>query len=119
MTFMNNTTFGILAHVDAGKTTLSESLLFTAGAIRTRGRVDHGDAFLDTDEMEKKRGITIYSKTARFEYAGRTYTILDTPGHADFSPEMERTLRVLDYAVLVISAADGVTQQVRLLEGYR
>ncbi len=69
MTFMNNTTFGILAHVDAGKTTLSESLLFTAGAIRTRGRVDHGDAFLDTDEMEKKRGITIYSKTARFEYA--------------------------------------------------
>ena len=96
MTFMNNTTFGILAHVDAGKTTLSESLLFTAGAIRTRGRVDHGDAFLDTDEMEKKRGITIYSKTARFEYAGRTYTILDTPGHADFSPEMERTLRVLD-----------------------
>ena len=115
MTFMNNTTFGILAHVDAGKTTLSESLLFTAGAIRTRGRVDHGDAFLDTDEMEKKRGITIYSKTARFEYAGRTFTILDTPGHADFSPEMERTLRVLDYAVLVISAADGVTQQVRLL----
>ena len=112
---MNNTTFGILAHVDAGKTTLSESLLFTAGAIRARGRVDHGDVFLDTDAMEKRRGITIYSKTARFEYAGRIYTILDTPGHADFSPEMERTLRVLDYAVLVISAADGVTQQVRLL----
>ena len=125
---MNNTTIGILAHVDAGKTTLSESILFRAGAIRRRGRVDHGDAFLDTDEMEKKRGITIYSKLARFRYAGRPFTILDTPGHADFSPEMERALRVLDAAVLVVSAADltaqsGADPQVmtlwRLLAHYR
>ena len=117
---MRNTTIGILAHVDAGKTTLSESILFRAGAIRRRGRVDHGDAFLDTDETERRRGITIYSKPARFEYAGRPFTILDTPGHADFSPEMERTLRVLDAAVLVISAADliacrGADPQVRTL----
>ncbi len=108
---MRNTTIGILAHVDAGKTTLSESILQHAGAIRTCGRVDHGDAFLDTDPMEKKRGITIYSKLARFETAGRPFTILDTPGHADFSPETERALRVLDAAILVISAADVMSQQ--------
>ncbi len=117
---MRNTTIGILAHVDAGKTTLSESLLQKAGVLRTCGRVDHGDAFLDTDPMEKKRGITIYSKLARFETSGRPFTILDTPGHADFSPETERALRVLDAAVLVVSAADlaaqnGADPQVRLL----
>ena len=117
---MRNTTVGILAHVDAGKTTLSESILFQTGAVKKRGRVDHGDAFLDTDEMEKKRGITIYSKLARFRIGNRPFTILDTPGHADFSPEMERVLRVLDAAVLVVSAADltaqeGADPQVRIL----
>ena len=105
--------------MDAGKTTLSEALLHSTGAIRTAGRVDHGDAFLDTDEMERERGITIFSKQARFvsERGGlrRTYTLLDTPGHADFSTEMERVLGVLDAAVLVISAADGVNGQVRVL----
>ncbi len=110
-----NITIGILAHVDAGKTTLSESILYKTGAIRTHGRVDHGDAFLDTDAMEKKRGITIYSKIARLVIDGQPYTLLDTPGHADFSPEMERTLRVLDYAIVVVSAADGVTEQVRTI----
>ncbi|WP_035779163.1 translation factor GTPase family protein [Butyrivibrio sp. MC2013] len=106
---------GILAHVDAGKTTLSESLLYTTGTIRKAGRVDHGDAFLDTFDIEKKRGITIFSKQARMEAFGREITLLDTPGHVDFSPEMERTLGVLDAAILVISAADGVGAQVRTL----
>ena len=109
---------GILAHVDAGKTTLSESLLYLSGAIRRQGRVDHGDAYLDTDSMEKQRGITIFSKQAQLslpDFGGLDITLLDTPGHADFSPEMERTLSVLDYAVLVISAPDGVTGQVRTL----
>ena len=148
---------GLLAHVDAGKTTLSEALLHRTGAIRSAGRVDHGDAFLDTDSMERDRGITIFSKqasfttkpvlslhpesaekTEKFEKAGETaktdktasrinknsggqthmervWTLVDTPGHADFSTEMERVLQVLDYAVLIISAADGVTGQVRTL----
>lgn len=148
---------GLLAHVDAGKTTLSEALLHRTGAIRNAGRVDHGDAFLDTDSMERDRGITIFSKQAsfttrpvpplrpetagkagKFEKAGerakpgrttshadtipgsrtqmeRIWTLVDTPGHADFSTEMERVLQVLDYAVLIISAADGVTGQVRTL----
>ena len=156
---------GLLAHVDAGKTTLSEALLHRTGAIRSAGRVDHGDAFLDTDSMERARGITIFSKQAsfttkpvlslrpesagkaeKFEKAGETaktdktasrinkisggqtqmervWTLVDTPGHADFSTEMERVLQVLDYAVLIISAADGVTGQVRtlwrLLEHYK
>lgn len=108
-------TIGILAHVDAGKTTLSEALLYTSGKIRKLGRVDHKDAFLDSYELERSRGITIFSKQAVFQYSGISYTLLDTPGHADFSPEMERTLQVLDMAILVISAADGVTSQVRLL----
>ncbi len=112
-------TIGILAHVDAGKTTLSESLLYHRGTIRSMGRVDHKDAFLDNNEMERERGITIFSKQAQFvskmEDRERAYTLLDTPGHADFSPEMERVLKVLDYAVLVISAADGVNGQVRIL----
>lgn len=100
------TTIGILAHVDAGKTTLSERILFETGAIRKIGRVDHGDAFLDTDAMERQRGITIFSKLARFSLEERPFILLDTPGHADFSPETERALRVLDLAVLVLSAAD-------------
>ena len=101
-----NITIGILAHVDAGKTTLSESILYMTGELKSQGRVDHKDAFLDTDEMERARGITIFSKMARFHVGGKRFTLLDTPGHVDFSPEMERTLRVLDYAVLVISAPD-------------
>ena len=101
-------TMGILAHVDAGKTTLSEAVLYLAGAIRKIGRVDHKNAFLDTDEIERERGITVFSKEARFETGGKEFTLLDTPGHTDFSSETERTLQVLDYAVLVVSGADGV-----------
>lgn len=106
---------GILAHVDAGKTTLSEGMLFEAGVIRTLGRVDHKDAFLDTDEQERARGITIFSKQARFVWNERHITLLDTPGHVDFSGEMERVLGVLDAAVLVISAVDGVQSHTRTL----
>ena len=108
-------TLGILAHVDAGKTTLAESILYTTGMIRTLGRVDHGNAFLDTDAQERNRGITIFSKQAEFSLNDRKVTLLDTPGHVDFSPEMERTLQVLDYAVLVISAPDGVQGHVQTL----
>lgn len=99
---------GILAHVDAGKTTLSEGMLYLSGSIRNLGRVDHGDAFLDTYEMERERGITIFSKQAVLRWKDMEITLLDTPGHVDFSAEMERVLQVLDYAVLVISGADGV-----------
>ena len=106
---------GILAHVDAGKTTLSEGLLYRAGAIRTLGRVDHRDAFLDTDELERERGITIFAHQAQFTLGGREFTLLDTPGHADFSAETERVLGVLDCAVLVISGADGVQGHTRTL----
>ncbi len=109
-----NTTLGILAHVDAGKTTLSESILYLTGSIRRQGRVDHRDTFLDTDEMERTRGITIYSKQAVFRYEDRLFTLLDTPGHADFSPETERALRVLDVAVLVISAPEIEREQASL-----
>ena len=117
-----HTVIGILAHVDAGKTTLSEGILYKTGTIRKAGRVDHGDAFLDTEALEKQRGITIFSKQAEFSVNGRSFTLLDTPGHVDFSPEMERTLQVLDCAVLVISAPEGVNGRVRqlwkLLEHY-
>ena len=99
---------GILAHVDAGKTTLSESILFETGKIRSQGRVDNGDAYLDTDRMEKERGITIFSKMATFELKDIAVSLLDTPGHIDFSAEMEKTLGVLDYAILVVNGADGV-----------
>lgn len=99
---------GILAHVDAGKTTLSEAILYTAGNLRKFGRVDNGDAFLDTYELERSRGITIFSKQAEVSMEDMDLTLLDTPGHVDFSAEMERTLQVLDYAILVISGADGV-----------
>ncbi len=114
---------GLLAHVDAGKTTLSEGLLYTSGSIRKMGRVDRQDAFLDNYEMERARGITIFSKQAVLNWNGFIITLLDTPGHVDFSAEMERTLQVLDYAVLIISAADGVqghTQTLwRLLKRYQ
>lgn len=106
---------GLLAHVDAGKTTLAESILYQTGSIRKLGRVDHQDAFLDTDAMEKARGITIFSKQAAVSLGEYEITLLDTPGHVDFSAEMERTLQVLDYAVLVISGADGVQGHVETL----
>ena len=99
---------GLLAHVDAGKTTLSEALLYESGQLRRLGRVDHRDAFLDTDAQERERGIPIFSKQARLSLDGLDLTLLDTPGHVDFSSEMERTLQVLDYAILVISGTDGV-----------
>ena len=105
---MKNLVIGILAHVDAGKTTLSESILYLTGSIRKLGRVDNRDAYLDNYELERARGITIFSKQAVFELPGTRVTLLDTPGHVDFSAEMERTLHVLDYAVLVVSGADGV-----------
>ena len=104
----NQLAVGILAHVDSGKTTLAESILYLSGAIRKLGRVDHKDAFLDTYDLEKNRGITIFSKQARFQLEDKEITLLDTPGHVDFSAEMERTLQVLDYAILVINGADGV-----------
>ncbi len=105
---MKRLVVGILAHVDAGKTTLSEGILYTCGAIRKMGRVDHKDAFLDTFALERSRGITIFSKQAVFDLGDTRVTLLDTPGHVDFSAEMERTLQVLDYAILIISGADGV-----------
>lgn len=105
---MKQLTLGILAHVDVGKTTLSEAMLYLSGAIRKAGRVDNRDAFLDTYELERERGITIFSKQAVFAYDDLKITLLDTPGHVDFSAEMERTLQVLDAAVLVIGASDGV-----------
>ena len=105
---MENIVMGILAHVDAGKTTLSESMLYLSGTVRKLGRVDHKDAFLDTYALERDRGITIFSKQAVFSLGNKKVNLLDTPGHVDFSAEMERTLQVLDYAVLVISGADGV-----------
>ena len=105
---MKQLTLGILAHVDAGKTTLSEAMLYLSGAIRKAGRVDNRDAFLDTYELERERGITIFSKQAIFSFENLRITLLDTPGHVDFSAEMERTLQVLDAAVLVIGASDGI-----------
>lgn len=118
-----NLVIGMLANVDAGKTTLSEAVLYKCNAIRKIGRVDHGDAFLDTYELEKERGITIFSKQAVFETENFNVSLLDTPGHADFSTEMERTLSVLDLAVLIVSASDGVTGQlsviIRLLKYYK
>ena len=129
---MKRLVVGVLAHVDSGKTTLSEALLYRAGSIRKLGRVDHRDAFLDTDALEKARGITIFAKQAVLTLPAGTVTgtpleetqitLLDTPGHVDFSAEAERTLQVLDYAVLVISGTDGIQSHTmtlwRLLERY-
>ncbi|MCC8160497.1 MAG: TetM/TetW/TetO/TetS family tetracycline resistance ribosomal protection protein [Oscillospiraceae bacterium] len=119
---MNRLVIGILAHVDSGKTTLSEGMLYTAGEIRSLGRVDHGDAFLDTHAIERDRGITIFSKQAVMRFHNAEFTLLDTPGHVDFSTETERALSVLDYAVLVISGTDGVQNHTetlwRLLKRY-
>ncbi len=120
---MKNIILGILAHVDAGKTTLSEGMLYLSGEIRKLGRVDDQDAFLDTHQLEKARGITIFSKQAQLKAGTRNITLLDTPGHVDFSAEMERTLQVLDYGILVINGADGVQGHTRtlweLLENYQ
>ena len=120
---MKRLVVGVLAHVDSGKTTLSEAMLYRAGALRRLGRVDHKDAFLDTDALEKARGITIFAKQAVLELPEASLTLLDTPGHVDFSAEAERTLQVLDYAVLVISGTDGVQSHTetlwRLLQKYR
>ena len=120
---MDRFVFGILAHVDAGKTTLSEAMLYLTGGIRRLGRVDHADAFLDTDALERERGITIFSKPAALTLGEREATLLDTPGHADFSAEMERALQALDCAVLVVSGASGVQAHTltlwRLLERYQ
>ncbi len=119
---MKKITLGILAHVDAGKTTLNEALLFHGGLIRRMGRVDHRDSFMDFDDQEKNRGITIYSKVASIEHQDSTLTLVDTPGHLDFAGEMERTLSVLDYVVVVVSGLDGVQNHTRtiwkLLEYY-
>lgn len=119
---MKKLAVGILAHVDAGKTTLSEAMLYCGGLLRQLGRVDHKNAYLDTDAMEKERGITIFSKQAVLALPGFTLTLLDTPGHVDFSGEMERTLRVLDQAILVISGTDGIQSHTltvwKLLEEY-
>lgn len=112
---MKKTVIGILAHVDSGKTTLSEALLYNSGNINRLGRVDHRDSFLDTFSLERSRGITIFSKQAVLKYKDTEFTLLDTPGHVDFSAETERTLQVLDYAVLVISATDGIQSHTQTL----
>ena len=105
---MKKIVMGVLAHVDSGKTTLSEGLLYLAGSIKKAGRVDHGNTSLDTNEIEKSRGITVFSKQAVLNYNDMQLCLLDTPGHVDFGAEAERTLQVLDCAVLIISALDGV-----------
>ncbi|HBJ02481.1 MAG TPA: elongation factor G, partial [Lysinibacillus sp.] len=101
-------TIGVLAHVDAGKTTFSEQVLFHTNSIQARGRVDHQDAYLDNHELERKRGITIFTEQGRMTIGDDTYTLIDTPGHVDFSPEMERAIRVMDYAIIIISAVEGI-----------
>ena len=114
---------GLLAHVDAGKTTLAEAILYQCGLVRSPGRVDHGDTALDFDPLERERGITIFAAQAHVDWGGWGLTLLDTPGHVDFSAETERMLRVLDAAVLVISGIDGVQAHTRtlwkLLEHYQ
>ena len=120
---MKRLVMGILAHVDAGKTTLSEGMLYVSGNLKKLGRVDHKNAFLDTYQLERERGITIFSKQAILSLEQTRFMLLDTPGHVDFSTEMERTLQVLDYAILVISGSDGVQGHTetlwKLLEQYR
>ena len=120
---MKKTVLGIVAHVDAGKTTLTEAMLYLSGQIRSLGRVDHRNSFLDNNDQERERGITIFSKQAMLQWKNLAVTLLDTPGHVDFSAEMERTLQVLDAAVLVISGTDGVQAHTEtlwsLLEDYK
>ncbi|MFL0249457.1 GTP-binding protein [Clostridium neuense] len=110
-----NKTIGILAHVDAGKTTFSEQVLYHTKSIRSRGRVDHKDSFLDNNDIEKKRGITVFSEQAIFNYKESTYYLVDTPGHADFSAEMERAIKIMDYAIVIISAVEGIQGQTEII----
>ena len=112
---MKRLSIGILAHVDAGKTTLSESLLYKSGTIKKAGRVDSKDSFLDNDDLERLRGITIFSKQAILNLRHSRVTLIDTPGHIDFSADMERTLGILDYAILVVNALDGVQSHTKTL----
>ena len=112
---MKRLTIGILAHVDSGKTTLSEAMLYASGTLRKLGRVDHGNAFLDTHALEKQRGISVTSSVMQFEYEGFCINILDTPGHQDFSEDTYRTLMAADSAVMVIDAAKGIEPQTRKL----
>ena len=112
---MKHLNIGIFAQVDAGKTTLSEALLYCSGQLRKLGRVDHKDSFLDTHGLERSRGITIFSKEARFQTDQLSITLLDTPGHIDFSPEAERTMQVLDYGILLISGTDSVQPHTQTL----
>ncbi|RDC49049.1 GTP-binding protein, partial [Acinetobacter sp. RIT592] len=116
-------TIGVLAHVDAGKTTFCEQVLYHTKSIKNRGRVDDKNTFLDNHEIEKQRGITIFSEQGKFYYNGSSYNLIDTPGHIDFSPEMERSIRIMDYAVVIISAVEKVqvhTKTVfRLLKKHR
>ncbi len=114
---MQNRTIGILAHVDAGKTTLSEQILFQTGAVRSAGRVDHGDTVLDADAIERRRGITVFSDQAAFVHHGHPYTLIDTPGHVDFTAEVERSLDALDAAILLVDASEGVKPHTVLLSG--
>lgn len=112
---MKQLCIGIVAHVDAGKTSLTEAMLYRAGVLRKLGRVDHGDAFLDTNSIERDRGITIFSKQARLTLGTTRLQLVDTPGHVDFSAETERALQILDCAILVISGTDGIQAHTRTL----
>ena len=103
-----NKTIGVFAHVDAGKTTFSEQILYHTKSIKQRGRVDHKDAFLDSHEIERQRGITVFADQATFTYKDSTYYLIDNPGHVDFSPEMERSVQVMDYAIVILSAVEGI-----------
>ena len=108
-------TIGILAHVDAGKTTVAEQVLYHTNAIRNRGRLDHKDSFLDNNFIERERGITIFSEGAAFKYNENDYYLIDTPGHVDFSTEMERSIAVMDYGIIIISAVEGVQSHTETL----
>lgn len=110
-----NKTIGILAHVDAGKTTFAEQILYHTKSIRSRGRVDHKNSFLDSNNIEKERGITIFSDQAIFQYNDSTYYLIDTPGHSDFSSEMERAIKIMDYAIIIVSAVDGIQAQTEVI----
>ena len=112
---MRHLVLGIVTHVDAGKTTLSEALLYRTGVVRKLGRVDHGDSTLDYSALERQRGITIYAKEAVIQHGDTSFTLLDTPGHVDFSAEAERTMQVLDYALLVIDGTSGVQSHTETL----
>lgn len=110
-----NKTIGILAYVDTGKATFAEQVLYHTKSIRSRGRVDHKNSFLDSNNIEKERGITIFSDQAIFQYNDSTYYLIDTPGHSDFSSEMERAIKIMDYAIVIVSAVDGIQAQTEVI----